>query len=341
MIITMAAPAACARRLRSAHTRVLKCEVVTITGTRPATCSRVRSVSTSRSSSLSTNCSEKLARMQRPFEPASIMKSRQRRWLWRTNSPSSRNVVGTTGNTPLNRGAIVWLMQTSPELVATFPSRCSRTYGPTCPPRIEETRLRQLPPSVIVTRDRRAAASDQEVEIDPLVGLQDVINVDLDIAPLGRALRGLPGPPAHFELGPVHMQMQAARCNIKRDEVPVPHERKRSPSRRLGRNMQHHGAVRRARHACVRDADHVAYALLEQLRRQGHVADLRHTRVALRTAVLQDHDAARVNVERIIVDAMVQVLDVLEHDRPAGVLHQFGRGSGWLDHRPIWGKVAA
>ena len=136
MIITMAAPAACARRLRSAHTRVLKCEVVTITGTRPATCSRVRSVSTSRSSSLSTNCSEKLARMQRPFEPASIMKSRQRRWLSRSSSPSSRNVVGTTGNTPLNRGAIVWLMQTSPELVATFPSRCSRTYGPTCPPRI-------------------------------------------------------------------------------------------------------------------------------------------------------------------------------------------------------------
>src|SRR3954454_891352 len=253
MIITIAAPAACAPRLRSAHPRVLKCEVVTITGTRPATCLRATSVSTSRSSSLSTNCSEKLARMHRPFEPASIMKSRQRRWLSRSSSPSSRSVVGTTGNTPLNRGAIVWLMQTSPELVATFPSRCSRTYGPTCLPRIEETRLRQLPLSVIVTRDRRAAASDQEVEIDPLVGLQDVINVDLDIAPLGRALRWFPGRPAHFELGLVHMQMQATRCHIERDRVSVSHQRKRSSGRGLGCNMQHHGAVRRARHAGVRD----------------------------------------------------------------------------------------
>ena len=37
MIITSDAPAACARRLRSAHTRVPKCVVVTMTGTRPAT----------------------------------------------------------------------------------------------------------------------------------------------------------------------------------------------------------------------------------------------------------------------------------------------------------------
>ncbi len=97
MIITIAAPASCARRLRAAHTAVEKCVVVTITGTRPPTWRRIASVSTSRSSSDSTNCSEKLARMHRPFDPASIMKSTQRFWLSRSSAPVSVNVVGTTG----------------------------------------------------------------------------------------------------------------------------------------------------------------------------------------------------------------------------------------------------
>jgi hypothetical protein len=90
----------CAWRERAAHTAVLKCVVVTITGTRPSTCSRIVRVSTSRSPSDSRNCSEKLARMARPSEPASIMKSTQRFWLARSSSPVSVKVVGTTGNRP-------------------------------------------------------------------------------------------------------------------------------------------------------------------------------------------------------------------------------------------------
>src|SRR6187549_2348510 len=98
----------CARRLRATHTRVLKWVVVTMTGTRPATCSRMAFVSTSRSSSESTNCSEKLASMHRPVEPASIMKSTQRFWLARSSSPASVKVVGTTGNTPWYLAAMVF-----------------------------------------------------------------------------------------------------------------------------------------------------------------------------------------------------------------------------------------
>ena len=37
--------------------------------------------------------------------------------------------------------------------------------------------------------------------------------------------------------------------------------------------------------------------LLQQLRRQRHVADLGHARIALRAAVLQHHDAGLVDVE--------------------------------------------
>ncbi|GJE53124.1 hypothetical protein GOFOIKOB_6200 [Methylobacterium tardum] len=79
MIITIAAPAACARRERSAQTCVAKWVVVTITGTRPATCSSTACITVSRSSSVRTNCSEKLARMHRPSLPAAIMKSIARR----------------------------------------------------------------------------------------------------------------------------------------------------------------------------------------------------------------------------------------------------------------------
>ena len=52
--------------LRSAQTLVLVWVVVTITGTRPATCSSAVRVRISRSSSETRNCSEKLARMHRP-----------------------------------------------------------------------------------------------------------------------------------------------------------------------------------------------------------------------------------------------------------------------------------
>src|SRR3954453_7790235 len=80
--------------------------------------------------------------------------------------------------------------------------------------------------SVVITRDRRATLPNQEVEIHPLVRLQDVIDVDLDIAPLGVALRWFPGRLANIELSVVHMQMQGTRCHIERDQVSVPHERK-------------------------------------------------------------------------------------------------------------------
>ena len=58
----------------------------------------------------------------------------------------------------------------------------------------------------------------------------------------------------------------------------------------------------------------------QHLRRQAHVADFGHARVALRAAVLQHQHARRVDVEVWIVDARVVVLDVLEHDRAAAVL---------------------
>ncbi len=100
MTMTIAAPASCAARERAAQIALLKCVVVTITGTRPATCSSTQRMTRSRSSSDRANCSEKLARMQSPCEPASIMKSTQRRCPSRSSAPFAWNTVGATGKTP-------------------------------------------------------------------------------------------------------------------------------------------------------------------------------------------------------------------------------------------------
>ena len=62
--------------------------------------------------------------------------------------------------------------------------------------------------------------------------------------------------------------------------------------------------------------------VLQHLRRQAHVADLRHPGIALRTAVLQHQDAVGVNVERGIVDPRLVVLDALEDDGAAAMAHQ-------------------
>src|SRR6185437_9476715 len=132
MTITIAAPAACALRLRSAHRYELKCVVVTITGTRPATCSSTTCISVLRSSSERANCSEKFARMHRPFEPASIMKSMQRFWPSRSSRPASSKMVGATGNTPRSAaGWDAWVMVMSLSVSETRKFEClhRRLYG--------------------------------------------------------------------------------------------------------------------------------------------------------------------------------------------------------------------
>src|SRR5918998_1316783 len=197
MTMTIAAPASCARRLRSAQTRELKCVVVTITGTRPATWPRIAAASDSRSSSASANCSEKLARMHRPSDPASIMKSTQRFWLSRSSAPRSSKVVGTTGNTPLYRGFVDGLMGS--------PGVASR--------------------SVVVARHGRPAPADEEVEVGALIGLQHVVDVELGVAPRGGRFGRAPGGAARRQLRLVHMQVQAAGRDVERDHVAVPHQR--------------------------------------------------------------------------------------------------------------------
>ena len=87
------------------------------------------------------------------------------------------------------------------------------------------------------------------------------------------------------------------------------------PTRRLGRDVQHDRAEGGARHARVRDADHVLDAGLRQLLRDRQIAGFRHAR-RVRSGVLQHEHIARRDVERRIVDAGGEILEAREDDRP-------------------------
>src|SRR5216683_3837386 len=102
--------------------------------------------------------------MQTPLEPASMRKSMQRRWLTRSSSPRSSNVVGATGKTPLNRaaGAITLLL----------PGHVRSVFG------LHASELKSLPDTVtragIVDRPPYAFGCRGHVDVMDAVGTKRV-----------------------------------------------------------------------------------------------------------------------------------------------------------------------
>ena len=133
--------------------------------------------------------------------------------------------------------------------------------------------------------------------------------------------------------------MQPPVRHVELDHVAVSHHRQRPAARRLGRGVQHDRAIGGAGHARVGDAHHVGDALAQHLRRQAHVADLGHARIALRPAVLQDHDAGLVDVERFVVDLGLVVVDVLEDDGPARCTIRCGEAADGFSTAPLGARL--
>ena len=125
------------------------------------------------------------------------------------------------------------------------------------------------------------------------------------------------------------------------DPIAGLHQGERAAGRGLGRDMQHDRAVRGAAHPPVADPDHVAHALCEQLLGQRHVRDLGHPRVALRAAAAEHHHRVLVDVEIGVVDPRVEVLDRVEHDRPAAVLSRCRSAAAGLMSAPAGARFRA
>src|SRR5215472_18422049 len=120
-------------------------------------------------------------------------------------------------------------------------------------------------PPVSVNRrltDRLAKAGLEEIEIAAFIGLLDVTRKHPAVAALEARGGLLPLGAAPGELRLAHIEVDAARGDVERDLVAVPHQRQRSANIGLRRNMQDAGTIAGAAHARVRQADHVAHALL-------------------------------------------------------------------------------
>ena len=237
----------CAR----SQTAVLKCVVVTITGTRPATCSRIVRVSSSRSSSASTNCSEKLARMQRPLR-AGVDHEVDAALLARE---VERAVLGEGGRRDREDAAVAGVVGSLAHggsisaNGAALPRRGSRPGSRSRSPRRPAARAR-----------RRACGSRRRRPCRACCARSSARRACSSASGMSRCRR----PAVAIELDP----------------VAVAHRRQRAAGARLGRHVQHHGAVGGAAHARIGDAHHVGHALRQQLGRQAHVADLGHAGVA-------------------------------------------------------------
>ena len=105
--------------------------------------------------------------------------------------------------------------------------------------------------------------------------------------------------------------------------------------------MQDHGPVRGAAHPSVADPHHVPHALGQQLRRQRQVGDLRHPRVAARSAAAKHQDGVLVHVEGGVAEAGLEVLDAVEHHGATAMAQQVRRRGSRLDQRTVRSEVAA
>src|SRR3712207_774387 len=75
--------------------------------------------------------------------------------------------------------------------------------------------------SMVVPRNGRSALADEEVEIGALVGLQDMVDVELGVAAARMGRRRLPSGAPAVELVRLHVQVQGARLHVEGDEVAV------------------------------------------------------------------------------------------------------------------------
>src|SRR5580698_5020579 len=104
--------------------------------------------------------------------------------------------------------------------------------------------------------------------------------------------------------------------------------------------MQHDRAIGGPAHASIRNTHHVSHTFAKKLRRESHIADLGHSRIATRSAILEDHNAIFINIERLVVDTRVVILDGFKNYGTSAMLQQVRAGSGQLDYSAIRGKIA-
>src|SRR3984957_4376541 len=120
-------------------------------------------------------------------------------------------------------------------------------------------------------------------------------------------------PPLQFLIG--NQDVGAAFIQVDANLVAGLEDGEPAVGRSFRRGVEDRRRARGAGLAAVADAGEGQDAAFDQRRRRLHVHDLRAAGIADRAGATHEQDAALVDVERGIVDAMMIVLRPLEHDR--------------------------
>lgn len=100
------------------------------------------------------------------------------------------------------------------------------------------------------------------------------------------------------------------------------------------------GSVTGARHAAVRETDHVAHALHEEFFRDGQLAPLGHTWSADGAGVAEDEDVVRGDIEVHVLDGEFHRWVAVEDEGRAGVGAEGWGSCGVFDDGAVWAKIA-
>src|SRR4029450_1618022 len=169
---------------------------------------------------------------------------------------------------------------------------------------------------------RNRARRRKKIKIASFIGLADVLRVQRAVAARVSRRGLLPGGAAtgNFLFG--HVKVDSTRGAAPLDLVTGPDEGKRSADEAFRRNMKNAGSIAGAAHARVRNAQHVANALLQQLFRDRQHAPFRHAWAALGAAVLKYENMIGCDVKSIALDLARHMIVVVEGDDFAAVAQQ-------------------
>src|ERR1017187_9710482 len=183
------------------------------------------------------------------------------------------------------------------------------------------------------------AGPGQEFEVAALVGLGDLLAEERAVAALELPGRAPPSRAADREFPLAHLQAQFPGRNVERDRVSAADERERAADPRLGRDVQHAGAVTGPAHPRIRDPHHVPHALAEQVIGDRQHPVLRHPGATLRARVPQHQHGLRGDAKRRIIDVGLKLVIVVEYHGRPGVLQQPRLGGDVLDDGAVRGQV--
>src|ERR1700730_4534472 len=135
--------------------------------------------------------------------------------------------------------------------------------------------------------------------------------------------------------------MQFTAFYIQLDQIAVLYQGERTSYRRFRAAMQDYRAISGAAHTSIGNPDHIGDTGFQKLRWQAHITNLCHPGITARAAIFEHQNRVLVNLQRRVVNALMIMFDVVEHDRSPRVLEQTWTSCGRFQHSPVWRQVAA